>query len=71
MDIGKLFSLQDRVAIVTGGTGVFGSAMTRGLAAAGAKVGILGRRTELATALSTTIHESGGETLPRPADVLD
>ena len=42
MDLGQLFSLQDRVAIITGGTGVLGGAMARGLAAAGAKLGILG-----------------------------
>ena len=42
MDLGQLFSLQDRVAIINGGTGVLGGAMARGLAAAGAKLGILG-----------------------------
>ena len=71
MDIGKLFSLQDRVAIVTGGTGVLGGAMAHGLAAAGAKVGILGRRAELATAVATAINDGGGRAIPLPADVLD
>ena len=39
-----LFGLDNQVAIVTGGTGVLGGAMARGLARAGARVGILGRR---------------------------
>ena len=39
-----LFSLDGQVAVVTGGTGVLGGAMARGLARAGAKVGVLGRR---------------------------
>lgn len=37
------FGLDDAVAVVTGGSGALGSAMARGLAAAGARVAILGR----------------------------
>ena len=66
-----LFSLRDRVAIVTGGTGVLGGAMAHGLAAAGAKVAILGRRVELATTVATAITADGGIAMPLPADVLD
>ena len=36
------FSLEGKVAIVTGDTGVLGGPMARGLAQRGAKVGILG-----------------------------
>lgn len=39
-----LFDLKDKVALVTGGTGVLGSAMASGLADAGAKVIVLGRK---------------------------
>jgi NAD(P)-dependent dehydrogenase (short-subunit alcohol dehydrogenase family) len=67
----ELFDLEGQVAIVTGGTGVLGGAMARGLARAGAKVGVLGRRREKAEAAVRTIEEMGGEALALPADVLD
>ena len=70
-ELKTLFSLQDRVAIVTGGTGVLGGAMARGLAAAGAKVAILGRRAEQAAAVAQSIETDGGTAMPLPADVLD
>ena len=68
---GTLFSLQDKVAVVTGGTGVLGGAMAHGLAAAGAKVAILGRRAERAAEVAAEIEAKGGEAMPLPADVLD
>jgi NAD(P)-dependent dehydrogenase (short-subunit alcohol dehydrogenase family) len=42
--LSRWFGLDDRVAIVTGGTGALGSAMADGLAAAGARVAVLARR---------------------------
>jgi NAD(P)-dependent dehydrogenase (short-subunit alcohol dehydrogenase family) len=43
-ELARWFGLDDRVAIVTGGTGALGSAMADGLAAAGARVAVLARR---------------------------
>jgi NAD(P)-dependent dehydrogenase (short-subunit alcohol dehydrogenase family) len=65
------FSLEGKVAIVTGGTGVLGGALARGLAAAGARVGILGRRAEQAARVAEEIERAGGAALPLTADVLD
>lgn len=65
------FSLAGKTAVVTGGTGVLGGAMARGLAAAGARVAILGRREDKATEVADAIRREGGEAMPLPADVLD
>lgn len=66
------FSLTGKVAVVTGGTGVLGGAMARGLAAAGARVAILGRREDAADAVVAAIRAAGGEAMPLPStDVLD
>jgi NAD(P)-dependent dehydrogenase (short-subunit alcohol dehydrogenase family) len=67
----QLFSLSGKTAIVTGGTGVLGGAMVKGLAAAGAAVAILGRRKEAADALAKEIKSSGGKAIGIKADVLD
>jgi NAD(P)-dependent dehydrogenase (short-subunit alcohol dehydrogenase family) len=71
MDVADLFRLDDTVAIVTGGTGVLGGAIARGLAAAGASVAVLGRNRARAEAVAGQIVESGGRALPLLADVLD
>ena len=70
-ELNNLFSLQGRVAIVTGGTGVLGGAIAHGLAAAGAKIGILGRRVDRAAEVVEAIKANGGEAMPVPADALD
>jgi NAD(P)-dependent dehydrogenase (short-subunit alcohol dehydrogenase family) len=69
--LNQLFSLEGQVAVVTGGTGVLGGAMARGLARAGAKVGVLGRRREQAEVAAQAIAAEGGTALALPADVLD
>jgi NAD(P)-dependent dehydrogenase (short-subunit alcohol dehydrogenase family) len=68
--VSDLFSLNDKIAIITGGTGVLGSAMARGLAQAGAKVGILGRRKEQAESVVADIKAAGGKAIALSADVL-
>jgi NAD(P)-dependent dehydrogenase (short-subunit alcohol dehydrogenase family) len=65
------FGLVDQVAIVTGGSGALGGAMARGLAAAGARVGVLGRRRGPAEAVVNAIEAEGGQALALSADVLD
>jgi len=69
--VGRLFGLEGQVAVVTGGTGVLGGAMARGLAQAGARVGVLGRREANARQVVADIESAGGEAVPLAADVLE
>jgi NAD(P)-dependent dehydrogenase (short-subunit alcohol dehydrogenase family) len=64
----ELFGLDGKVAVVTGASGVLGGAIARGLAAAGARVGLLARRREPLEALARDLGESS---LVLEADVLD
>jgi NAD(P)-dependent dehydrogenase (short-subunit alcohol dehydrogenase family) len=70
MNVNQLFSLQNKTAVITGGTGVLGSAMVKGLAAAGANVVIIGRRREVAEALAKELQAHGHRALGLSADVL-
>ena len=65
------FSLDGKVAVITGATGVLGGAMARGLASTGARVAILGRREAKAREVAAEITAAGHEAIPLPADVLD
>lgn len=67
----NLFNLNDKVAIITGGNGVLGGAMSEGLAKAGAKVGILGRTEKTVQQQVDKIKSSGGNAIPLVADVLN
>src|SRR5262245_13976272 len=65
------FDLSDRVAVVTGGYGVLGGSLASGLAHAGARVAILGRRRDAAAAKASEICREGGQSIALVADVLD
>lgn len=65
------FSLSGKVALITGGTGVLGTAMARGLAEAGASVVVLGRRIEAGEKLAGELKANGHRALAVAADVLD
>lgn len=63
--------LTNKVAVVTGGTGVLGSTWVDALAACGAKVALLGRSKEKLDAKLKEIEAAGGIGLAVEADVLD
>lgn len=65
------FDVRDRVVVVTGATGALGRVMALGLAAAGARVGILARNAAACAALADEITRHGGMALALPADVQD
>ena len=65
------FSLQDKVVIITGATGVLGAALSLAVAEAGAKVVLMGRDADRAEARAAAIRAVGGEALVVLADVLD
>ena len=67
----KLFDISGKTAVVTGGTGVLGGAMSIGLAEAGARVVVLGRKKENGDALLKKVREAGKEAMFVQADVLD
>src|SRR3546814_16836474 len=70
MDITNLFSLKDRVALVTGGSAGIGRMIANGLAGAGAKVYICARSADkCAKAASDISSETGGQVIGIPADL--
>ncbi|KAJ1460362.1 hypothetical protein M885DRAFT_559476 [Pelagophyceae sp. CCMP2097] len=70
--VSRMTSLDGKVAVVTGATGVLGTAFCRGLAAAGASVVVISRRRDVAEALAAALEEEyGTPALAAPADVLD
>lgn len=56
----NLFDLSGEVAVVIGATGVLGGALADGLAAAGARVAVLGRNAERGAQRVEAIREAGG-----------
>ena len=67
----NIFSVKDKVVVITGGTGVLGSCIGKYLASEGAKVVILGRRKEEGDAIVKEIKDNGGEAMFLVTDVMD
>jgi len=64
------FSLQGKVVIVTGGTGILGHAFVEAIVEAGGAVGILGRKADVAEERAEAIIQKGGQAIALVADVL-
>jgi NAD(P)-dependent dehydrogenase (short-subunit alcohol dehydrogenase family) len=67
----SLFDLTNEVAVVIGATGVLGGALADGLAAAGAKVAILGRNAQRGQARVDAIRAAKGTAEFFAADAID
>ncbi len=65
------FSLQNKVFVVTGGTGILGNSFVNGIVEAGGAVGILGRNSTLARERADAINNKGGKAIALIADVLN
>lgn len=67
----ELFSVKDKVVVITGGTGVLGACIGEYLAIEGAKVVLLGRRKEEGERIVNDITAKGGEAIFLVSDVLN
>lgn len=66
-----LFDVQGQTAVITGGSGVLGSAIARALARAGVRVAILSLHETSSAKVAETIRAEGGEALGIACDVTD
>jgi len=66
-----MFSLKDKVIVVTGGTGILGHAFINAIAKAGGIVGVMGRNEKIANERVEKIIANGGEAIALITDVLD
>jgi len=71
MDISKLMTLQDKVAIVTGGANGIGKACAKQLAEAGAKVVVGDLNMDDARETADEIEQTGGEALALECNILE
>ena len=66
-----LFSVDGKVAVITGGTGVLGSCIGKYLATQGAKVVLMGRRRDEGEKIVEEITAAGGEAMFLVTDVMN
>ena len=71
MEPNALFSLKDKVIVVTGGTGILGGSFIKGIASAGGIPVILGRNADVAQQRADEIIANGGNALAVVANVLE
>jgi len=65
------FSLEGKVIVVTGGTGILGNSFVNAIVEAGGAVGILGRNTDIANERADAINKNGGKAIALIADAMD
>jgi len=66
-----MFTIKDKVIVVTGGTGILGGAFIKAIAEAGGKVVIIGRNEEVGQERAQEVKETSGDAVFIPADVLN
>lgn len=71
MSIIEKYSLENKVIVVTGGTGILGNSFVEAIVEAGGAVAILGRKKEVAEERANAINAKGGKALALVADVLN
>jgi NAD(P)-dependent dehydrogenase (short-subunit alcohol dehydrogenase family) len=65
------FKLNNKVIVLTGGTGIIGKSFIKGIVAAGGSVAILGRNKQVAEERAAEVLRNGGIAMVLIADVLD
>lgn len=71
MNVMKLFSLKGKVALVTGGRGLYGSAISEGLCEAGAQVVIASRNGAKCEEYAATLRQKGFLACGMPLDLTN
>lgn len=69
--LAKLFSLEGKTALITGAGGGIGSALSEGLAGAGAEVALCGRTVAKCQAVKERVEAAGGKASVHALDIAD